>query len=39
MKCDGTPSGDDLKFKIDGTVKVNDDDRKFSGTMDLKRER
>jgi len=39
MKCDGTLSGDDLKFKIDGTVKVNDDDRKFSGTMDLKRER
>jgi hypothetical protein len=39
MKCNGTLSGDDLNFTIDGTVRVNDDDRKFSGTMDLKRER
>ena len=39
MECDGTLSGDDLRFKIDGTVRVNDYDRKFNGTMDLKRER
>ena len=38
MKCNGTLSGDELKFKIDGTVRVNDNDRKFSGTMNLKRE-
>jgi hypothetical protein len=39
MKFDGTLSDDNLKFKIEGTVRVNDDDLHFTGTMDLKRDR
>ena len=38
LKFDGALTGGNLKFKVEGTVKVAEADRQFNGTMDLKRE-
>ena len=37
VKFEGILSGDALKFKVEGKVKVTEGEHQFKGTMDLKR--